>query len=499
MKPVIKRTTLLKTSAAALIIATAALAQKADAKSSDDKLSVEQIKSDIALAEEAYTRIHPGYTRYATAADMQAAWDRLEAAAIAENGMSLGDFYLGVQKILTDIRCDHTKAELPKTLIEKRKTSPVYLPIRWNLVEGRGLVRIAGSDTGLKYGDEILAIDGRPLADLVREVAAYIPVDGYTEWSRTGGISESLEFRGGAIDHFGALLWDVAPQAELRVASKDGDIRDLTIDRIFFDQWSELGAQDGVTRNFKDAVKFERLGAKGAYLSVDTFVNYREPVDPDVIYDPIFDALQTENRDYLILDLRQNGGGSSDAQSGLLNRIMTEKKTFSKDVQVKALNIDGLREHLWTWEKAAMNPNKLAFKKNKDGSYSFRKFAGQHGKIKPKKNAFKGELVVLTSNGNSSASATILAHLKDSGRATLIGEKAGGSAEGTTAGIQYTLTLPESGIKTRIPVIRYFTNIKSFEPGLSTSPDIYAPMTVDAFRARRDPALEAAMTFVKNR
>lgn len=460
-------------------------------------LTPAQIKSDIALAEEAYTRIHPGYTRYATDTEMAEAWDMLERRAEDSGGMSLGDFYLGVEKVLTQIRCDHTKAELPKTLIAARKEKPVYLPLRWSVIEGRGIIRITGEGTGLNFGDEIIAIDGRPLQSLMDEVAPYIPVDGYTEWSRQGGISESLEFRGGAVDHFGALLWDIKPQAQLTVGNESGERREVTIERVHFEDWSALGAVDGVTRNFKDAVSFERIGNNGAYLAVDTFVNYREPVDPDIIYDPIFDTLQEEGRDYLIVDLRQNGGGSSDAQAGLLNRIMTEKKAFSKDVRVNTLNLDGLRKHLWTWEKAAMKPNKMAFKKNKDGSYSFRKFAGQHGRIRPKKNGFKGQLIVLTSTSNSSASANILAHLKDSGRATLIGEKAGGSAEGPTAGIHFTLTLPESGIKTRIPVIRYFNNIKSFETGLSTSPDIYAPMTVKAFRERRDPALETAKALMK--
>ncbi len=177
----------------------------------------------------------------------------------------------------------------------------------------------------------------------------------------------------------------------------------------------------------------------------------------------------------------------------MLETTESTRKDFNKDVRVATLNLDGLREHLWTWEKKALKPNRLAFKKNDDGSYSFRKFAGQHGKIKPKSNRFEGKLIVLTSNANSSGSAALMAHLKDEDRATFVGEKPGGSAEGPTAGIQFTLTLPESGIKTRIPVIRAYHNIESFEHGLSISPDIDAPMTVEAFLDKRDPAMEAAL------
>jgi len=478
---------LINTGVAALILSINAMGTTQ--AQSGPELSYEQIKPDIQLAEEAYSRIHPGYTRYASQSDMQKAWDRLERQA--RDGMTTAELYLGIQAVLTEIRCDHTKAELPKNLIELRKEEPVYLPFRWSFVEGRGFVRVAPPNTGLGFGDEILAIDGRPLAKLVDEVKDLIPVDGYTEWSKNVGISESLEFRGGAVDHFGALLWDISPKADLTIKTPSGETKTVSVDRVHFKEWTALGAKSAA--NFKDAITFERLGDKGAYLAVDTFVNYRDYVDPDKLYDPIFNALKNENREYLILDLRKNGGGSGDASGGLLNRLMTTKKAFNKDVRVATLNLDGLREHLWTWEKKALKPNRLAFSKNDDGSYSFRKFAGQHGKIKPAKNRFEGKLIVLTSNANSSGSAALMAHLKDDGRAVFVGEKAGGSAEGPTAGIQFTLTLPQSGIKTRVPVIRSYHNIKSFDKGLSLSPDFYTPMTVGAFLEKRDPAMEKAL------
>ena len=486
----------IKSSLLTLMAGAAIIAQNADASDQINRLSAEQVKSDIALAEDAYKRIHPGYTRYTTAAEMARAWDELEQLAIRTNGLTLAQFYLGVQDVLTRIRCDHSKAELPQALIEARQTSPVYLPIRWSVIEGRGFVRTALPNSGLEYGDEILAIDNQPLSEMIADVASYIPVDGYTEWSRTSGISESLEFRGGAVDHFGALLWDIRPEAKLKIRTAADEIRNVTIDRVDFKAWSALGAAGGEVKNFKDAIRFERLGDNGAYLAVDTFVNYRDPVDPDTLYGPIFDALKAENREYLIVDLRRNGGGSDDAQHGLMNRLLTDKKDFSRDVRVNTLDFEDLKPHLWTWDKRAMNPKRIGFKKNKDGTYSLRKILGQHGKIKPAKNAFAGKLIVLTSHSNSSGSTALLAHLKDSGRATLIGEKTGGSAEGTTAGILFTLTLPESGIKTRLPMFRYFYNIETFEPGLGVSPDIYVPMTVEAFRERRDPALETAISVI---
>jgi len=50
----------------------------------------------------------------------------------------------------------------------------------------------------------------------------------------------------------------------------------------------------------------------------------------------------------------------------------------------------------------------------------------------------------------------------------------------------------------RLPFIRYYNNIEQFEPGLGLSPDIEAPLTVEAFLAGIDPALEQAKRWIES-
>ncbi|MEM1142138.1 MAG: S41 family peptidase [Pseudomonadota bacterium] len=473
---------------------------EAQIRPADRELTPNQVRSDVALAKEVYERLHPGYTRYASKADLDAGWAGVVDRAIAENGMTVGDFYLAIERTLVGIRCDHTKAELPRDLRLERETARLYLPARWLLIEGRALVYEGGEDTRLNYGDEILSVDGRPMSELVAEVAPLIPVDGFTEWSRRGGISESREFMGGALDHFGALLWEVGPTATLEVQNSSGETRTETVERLNYQQWRELGDGIAGAANFKDAVQLERLGDRAAYLRVDTFVNYRDPVKPDEIYDPIFKALRSENRDFLILDLRRNGGGSNDAQFRLLAHLTDKRLPIVKDMRAKTLNLGGVREHLWTWDKTHLDPPRIGYRENEDGTFSPRRvFAEDLQRINPDRYAFEGQLIVLTSTENSSGSTMLLSVLKELSNATFIGEPTGGSAEGPTAGIQFTLTLPESRVRTRVPFFRYYVNVSTFDSGLGVTPDISAPMTIAAFRDRRDPAKEAAVALLESR
>ena len=460
----------------------------------DRWLTAAEVKRDVDLAQEAYRRVHPGYTRYTGPDTLAAAWEKIRSDAAAAKGMTVGDLYLAIERVLVQIRCDHTKAELPKALREARKVERVYLPFRWKLIEGRGFVARAAENSGLAYGDEILEIDGRSLSTLVEAASGYIPVDGFTTWARRGGVSESLEFAGGAVDHFGALLWKPGSIASLKVRTGEAEPRSVRLPRITFAEWTALG--EARVRNFKDAVSFKRVGKTGAVLRIDTFVNYRDPVDPDDLYAPIFKAMKREGRTSLVLDLRRNGGGSNEPQRELLAYLISRSERLYRDMRVATLDLDGIRKHLWTWDKRALRPNRLGFSRNDDGSYSLRRFVDDDLQtIRRKRRAFKGRLIVLTSPNNSSGSTVVSAFLKARRGAVLVGETTGGNPEGPTAGLLFTLTLPESGIRTRIPFIRYKTNFEA-KSGYGLEPDVEAPMTVQAFLARRDPAMDRALAII---
>ncbi|MEL7232109.1 MAG: S41 family peptidase [Pseudomonadota bacterium] len=467
----------------------------ADTAPGDIRLTPAQVERDVALAIEAYERIHPGYTRYTDQDTLNAAWQAIIDEAAANDGMTKADLYLASNRTLALIRCDHTKAELPNDMAERRKTVPVYLPAKWTLIEDRALVEFTSEDSGLEFGDEILAIDGQPIAERIEAVLPLIPYDGKTDFVRTNEAAQSFEFRGGGVDHFGEFLWAANPTVDLTIKRGEAEPQILTVNRITHPQWRALGADAAPASNFKDAVTFERIGDNAAYLRVDTFVNYRQPVKPDTLYDPIFKAIKAEKRDTLILDLRSNGGGSDDASNRLIAHLISDKAPLMSDVRVKTLNIDGLRDHLWTWDSRALNPNPLGFTQNDDGTYSMRRLANDNLKaLKPDRTAFKGKLIILTSSANSSASTHLMSFLKGQNPdAILIGEQTGGSAQGATAGLLFTLTLPESGIKMRIPMLQQFINVDSFEHGYGMSPDIAVKITAADFLTGRDPAYERAL------
>jgi C-terminal processing protease CtpA/Prc len=283
----------------------------------------------------------------------------------------------------------------------------------------------------------------------------------------------------------------------LDIVAADGSPRTVMLDRVTYADW-KLIAEQGSASNFKDAVSFTRIGERSAVLRIDSFVNYRQPVDPDTLYAPVFEALAAEGRDQLILDLRRNGGGSTDASQGLFSYLTPTTRRMKLTETFKTLDHDAYVDYINTWEKRAINPPRLAFSKTDAGEYQLRgAFSDATDKIKPAKAAFKGTLTILTSRNNSSGSTNLVSAVRAAREVTLIGEKTGGNPAGTTAGTIFFITLPESGVKLRVPIIRFSNNAGPVEDGQGLSPDIFAPDTVVSLRGERDPAMEAALAQLK--
>jgi hypothetical protein len=403
-----------------------------------------------------------------------------------------------LSSLLGILGCDHTKAELPRELVDAREHAPVYLPFRFRLFGGPGDWRMWVGESGveeIRRGDEILRIDGDRVGDRVDAIWPLMPVDGETTHVRPWTLAESSEFLGSGFDHFDPMLNATAPTVELTVRGRDGEVRRIVADRIGYAAFRELTGESSRWRNFSDpgAVQVDDPQPGTAVLTVSTFVNYRTPVDPADVFDPVFTELRERGIRRLVVDMRLNGGGSTGAQEALIERLIRRPVQTVEAVQVRSLNLDGLREHLSSWTAAAMNPDPDWFVKTGDVWVLRPEFGGAGGPIEPHPLAFDGELVVLTGPVNSSGATTMVGAVREGGDAVLIGQKTGGNQAGSTAGILYYLDLPNSGIRVRVPAQRMVMGFDQIVDGQGYTPDLEIVPSVDDWRSGHDPVLEAAL------
>lgn len=463
-----------------------------------ETLSAEQVERDIAIAREALETIHPGYARYQSRAHLDGLWTALESAAA--QGMSVGEFYLQVSHILAEIRCDHTKAEFPDAIAAYRQEAEVHLPFSFRIFANRMYVDNPG-ESELLRGEEILSIDGISPAERFAAIRPYMPVDGYTDHVRDNAMTDFGEFMATGFEQFDTLLFPSDRLVELEVGGLDGTVRRETRRRLSYTDYVARLRGGTRYRNFSDddAISVSYPADGVAVLNVETLVNYRTPVEPAAVLDPVFVEIRERGAHTLILDLRRNGGGSTDAQQGLMSYLVSEPHQPVLEVRAATYDLSASAEYISTWDRSALTPDPAWFTAREDGLYTIDPdIIGASTVVQPAANGWTGELAVLTSSANASGAATIIGALKEQGRATLIGEETGGSQEGPTANIIFFLVLPESDITVRVPAQWTIQNVTDPVPGRGFDPDIAAPLTYETWFAGTDPALESALQWAQN-
>lgn len=482
----------------ALVAVLLAAAPAIAAEMPNPLLSPAQASADVALLRRAMETIHPGLYRYVPKAEVDANFVRL--AALARAPISTLALHREIARLVASIHCDHSKPELPAAIERWRKTNASHLPLRFALIEGRMIV-VSGA---LPRGAEITAINGRQVPHILIALAPLVSYDGDTDQHVAVKIADDSDLSGSDLDEywpglFGApTSWDIA----WKMPGAAG-IERSTLAPISFDAWTQLAPAGGNHRvEFYNGISW-RMAGKTARLRIDTFVNYRNPVAPTPYLGGFFMAMKAAGTEHLILDLRNNGGGSEDVSIALARYLFDAPFTWSKPVRYKAIRFGDLPEHIESWgdPAALFNPPETDFVRTAHGMFD-RIPAGtdetsdddstiEH-QVLPAAQRFAGRLTVLTGPQNGSGATRTIAWLKERRGATLVGEEGSGSAEGPTAGQIFLVTLPASGIKLRVPNAWNRTNIARFTPRRGVAADLLVVPTLADFGAGRDRAVEVA-------
>ena len=314
-------------------------------------LTIEQTGRDAELLLSVMRSIHPGYTRYRTAAAVNVAEQTFLAAAT--NAQNTGAMYLAVSKFLATIRCEHTEAELPPQMLEWRNDQASMLPLTFAWVEGTAIVTgVAPEVTGVVVGDELIEVDGRSMESLYDAMKPHISVDGFTDHTKASIFSGSDDIGLTTFDIYHPLLYGFSSAFDLSVRGTNGLLRKTRVPAVDAEASQAARGIGRVPSNFsdKEAVSWKRVGDT-AVLNIKTFVNYRTPVNPDSVLGPVFREIGDSGVDRLVLDFRSVGGGSDDVMNSLLRHLIDKPISVGGPSRVKTYQFDAFRKHLSTWDE----------------------------------------------------------------------------------------------------------------------------------------------------
>ncbi|WP_240462582.1 S41 family peptidase [Myxococcus sp. CA018] len=236
-----------------------------------------------------------------------------------------------------------------------------------------------------------------------------------------------------------------------------------------------------------------------AYLHVPTFSNrrYREA---GAAFEPTmrahFEALVARGARNLILDLRDNGGGSEPNESILFSHLVTEPLQKYASVRTRPNHLRVTTTTGRVFEHEIYDAEELATVQARADGHLLRINAPPEGLMTRWSRAqpvFEGRLVVLAGGATFSGGAELASMLRATERGLFVGEEVGGTYGGNTSGYKWDLVLPHSGMELGIPLLAFRFVWPEPQPHRGAMPHCPVQPSVGEKRVENDAAYRIAV------
>jgi hypothetical protein len=440
------------------------------------KFSPEQLKEDATLLKNVILEMHPAVGIYKP----REYYDRVFTDFVNElkDSLTEKEFRLRTKLVVDKLHCGHTEVLYSSAFYrevnrQKWNYSPyVFLPVKDKVFM---IANLNKKDSSLRKGVQVTRINGVPVDSMLRHTRRFISSDGY---NTTGKYHYAqLGFNSYYLGLFGR------PDTFKVEYLQNGLKKEVSYSAIKLKNLPSLPLgprTDSLYKNYRYAkIKYRFLeeDKKTMMMQIEKFSHNQD----GYAYKRIFRKLKKNRSENLIIDLRNNGGGSLSNCYRLLSYLIDTPATQTLRTTVK-----NYPYKKYTRGNLAFKVTRLAYmvigtrRSVNDTDYFIYT-------IRPRqKNHFNGKIFVLINGGSFSASCLVAAYLRNNSRAVFVGEETGGAREGCNAGITPFYKLPNSAIRVRVPAFRIIHDVSPAATGQGIFPDYAVEYSLKDIMTRKD-------------
>ncbi|MBL0306357.1 MAG: peptidase S41 [Chitinophagaceae bacterium] len=486
----------------ALLIALTGCGVSKSAFSPVKKYSPQQLERDYSLYQHILEQHHPSLYWYTSkdSMDLYFMYGRQQL----KDSMTEPEFRKLLSYVTAKINCGHTSIRNSKAwskysdTVRLGKMFPLSMKV-WNdtMLVTANLNR---KDSILKRGTMITRINGKDIPTLTDTLFEYISTDGYNRTHKY----QSLSNRG----YFGSLytlLYGPSEKYTLDYIDSTGQQKSITIP-IYNPAADTAGRMmvrppARIPRPSKRERRRQQISTI-RLLRIDT-VNHSAMMTLSTFgrgyglkkfFRQSFRALQQKNITHLIVDVRGNGGGSVNNSTQLTRYIARQPFKISDSLFAirKRSNYEQYIQHHF-WNKLFIT---LFTRKRNDGNYHFGYFERHY--FRPKKNNhYNGKVYIVTGGNSFSATTLFTGALVKQNNVIVVGEETGGGAYGNSAWLIPYATLPETGVRFRLPLFRLVIDKTVPKNGRGVQPEITSFPSIEAIRRNADFKIETVMELIQ--
>lgn len=470
------------------------------------KISPEKLHQDIDFTHRKLQEMHPKLYWYISKEALAYKFDSLKTTI--NKPLTPVEFYFKMQPVIAQIREGHLSMRIPGKRISKKeikkfkKTKGLFSRFEY-LVQDDHLYFVENKDSiaGIEAGTELLSINDIPVREYLKRYQQLIGSDGYNTTFQPyymkdvffnflvaeKGIMDSAKIK--------TIYDDIEKTFTLKRESKnEQEIENEKADKKKT-QEKKLNDYVAATHSYNRSLQFLDKDSSIAYIKIKSFSESFS----SKFYKESFAKIKKSGADYLIIDIRNNYGGSLREINNLYSYLAPEPFVLIKPAQLVSTGTPLKTNY---FRKAS--PLQFAMKSiGYPGYFFYQTFSSYKGKdgiayykmkenrsTKPKDDVFKGKIYVLINGGSFSASSIISSKLKFDQRATLVGEETGGANDGTVAGFYSYQKLPHSKIELPIGLLLVQPNIDFGETSLGVTPHVEVLESVQNVIDKEDVQME---------
>tara|TARA_R110000868_G_scaffold410693_5_gene699832 strand:- start:8447 stop:9880 length:1434 start_codon:yes stop_codon:yes gene_type:complete len=443
------------------------------------EFSKKELTEDLNLLKEILLDAHPGIFWYNNQSSLDSTFNQV-LGSLNEDETEI-EFYRKALGLVAQINCGHTWLNASNSLSDSLWNNIDDFPMKVKIVNQR--LYYTGSDipNSISSGDEILAINGHSSQELIRRMINYSTGDGFIKTGRIRMVERTFGF-------YYALLYGFNKDYKVRYVTnnKSEGIAKLSPKKIV-----------RVTKN-ETPIQFSYMeGSQTGILKITTFSN--EQINQNEQFQSklrdIFVSLKNYKAENLIVDLRENRGGSDELGLLLLSYLVPDSVVEFNKMYLRTIDSELLKKYSDLMPDIYERLPRLTREINDTTFLFFDEITLKP--FPPSKPFFGGRIFILINGNTFSTAADVSAILYSKRRATFIGEETGGGYYGNTSGIITQVTLPNTGFQLQLPLVRYETNVKNTLPiGSGVKPDFLFSLSKKELFSEKDVLLEYSLNLI---
>ncbi len=463
----------------------------------DKKYAKAELQQDYKLLRNILENKHPSLYWYTSKDSMDYYFNKYYSQI--EDSMTELRFGWRILAPLTDkIHCGHTSFGMSKAYNKWASNKifpsfPLFLKI-WNdtMVVAGNLNR---KDSVLKRGMLITSINGNKPAELISTMFGYMTEDGIS--NNINYIRLSTNF-----PYYHRIIYGLRRQYDITYRDSTGAEHAMKLP--LFEPANDTTRKRRIAQLVKTsrAERRKQQLQNQRSLAIDTTnstalitLNTFSSGGLRKFFRKTFRQIRKDDVENVILDLRSNGGGKINLSTLLTKYVTRHPFRIADSATLAARSLKPYTKYI---KGKFFNNLGLFFltKRKNDGRIHFGYWEKKTFYAK-KKNHFDGDLYILTNGPTFSASTLVCAGLKGQPGITLVGEEAGGGWHGNNGVMIPDITLPNTHLRVRLPLVRLVQYHHVPKDGHGVMPDVYVGPNYEALMKSIDKKMETVQEMIK--